>query len=1611
MAVTKYAKSGTAGALTVIAILIVAMAPLNLAPGVVTLDSLADDSVYINKSVVKQGEQFAVHFSPQILSEDVGIFYFVVDFHDNRGIYVIERETDGYIESSLLHAYNEVGQYTISVLALRGNISRIFAIPITVEPDLKEVEIQTSSDAALEDEPITFNAEIVTSTLDNMEDYVWDLGDGKTKIGKTITHSYDNPGEYSVRLRAYTNDSVVYTDFTTVRITNGIPNVSILSDRSSAIEDETIEFNADVSDANSDLDTLQYIWSFGDGNYRTGPSVSHTYETSGTFTIALTVFDNDGAMGTAQRSFVVSNDPVRNAEIETVTKGLYEGESVISTVEVTESQTDLYSLQYDWNVAGIGKQVTVPYLDNGQFRHNVTVTDDDGASTFAESDLINIVNVNPIVALIGGETSYNLTISMWGTNTTQLNFTLFNNFRNATQIGNSTITSVDEGPTGNLESYTFYNIRQKLYEYWDILFYVNNATNDYENFVRMEFSFPDANNITLTQLCTGTKTCSATTWRQPISPLDLNFPLDLEFEYFDPSEDDLTLTVNFGDTVVETDIPSVPGEISTGTIEVSGVMSGNQFSRGLSYYIEDDDGGRSSDSTIPLADYSKIPPPEGYPNITSWARAGKFIKHYAPGLLIDTFEEVHENSRTIFQVETYYYESEALNYTWSMGDGNRYDQESPIHSFAYSGEYLIWVKVSDGFYESARYMWIEVVNNFQQFEPFFTSDEIDYRLIPQITTEIIESCVTTGNETVYVTDCYDVQVSSQGLPMEGKEFQFTLSGIYFDLIGTSNYEYMWDFGDGSVGYGLTPSHAYATSGDYEITIHVIDEHGFVQYFLLPMSIANSAPIDDWPILSEYNLVEGQHLYIPHVYTDSPTDLESLDYEWYIDGEVYTDPSLSVNLSHGIYDGLMIVTDADGAATNHSFSVTVEKDPLELTVSKIELYGPTDVAITAFGSVSPTVYNKDSYQNDTQISFTLSGRENEIFDTGMATHIPGTYSFSLNLNFSRLLTNATLLELEQQTQTIAEYHNAPDIISGKYRLSLQISDGQDVEQLDSAVNVLADQDGDMITDEFEFLMTNTLDDFTFSIFSSDTDENGISDSVEFLINDDEDQDGLPGFYEREIGSDPTKKDTDGDGLEDGWGSNGLGELVYQSDPTKRDTDDDGIEDLIEVIGWEVEIWAQSGVSVYMVNSDPVLADTDNDGLGDLLEQTLHVDPRNADSDGDGLEDGYEYNNSLAVFWWDSDNDTLSDGREVNGVDLEYVDEQGDTVFVVAFPSALIADSDDDGLLDGIEVNYLRSSPTSADTDQDSIPDIHELGNRTNIIDADTDNDGLSDGIELRGFEIPYYTLTNGEYDADGTVLKEPTMTNGTVYVTTDPTQWDTDGDGLSDGEEVLPDDERGLSNPRSIDSDGDGIPDKNDPFRLVSDYAPPEIVSGIELKYTSGALEIVETIVEIYTASLSAAWDILKGFGSLVTKLVKGVWKWKEVCFILCEDIPWIKSWRSIKSMATREIGKFLKDSWNSLKSVFTTITNELRDATKSFSMRSFDFDIDTDFWGIPNGISFSGILKMTTNLVRSFTAGIMDPEVEVRLTIIDDDIIDRIDVYQDNVLKKRIDVNSWFHFF
>ena len=205
------------------------------------------------------------------------------------------------------------------------------------EPGIYEIELTVNDPSGLEDTVTTTvgttdktaptaeaGSDITTSegntvnfngglSSDNVGivSYEWDFDDGDAAAGRTPSHVYPNPGEYTVELTV--TDAAGNTDTDTLTVTveeNTLPTASFEYSPSTPTVSDTVSFNA--SESNDPDGSIQsYEWDFGDGitATATGSKSSYSYDSPGNYTIELTVTDGNGATDTDRMNITVEEEP------------------------------------------------------------------------------------------------------------------------------------------------------------------------------------------------------------------------------------------------------------------------------------------------------------------------------------------------------------------------------------------------------------------------------------------------------------------------------------------------------------------------------------------------------------------------------------------------------------------------------------------------------------------------------------------------------------------------------------------------------------------------------------------------------------------------------------------------------------------------------------------------------------------------------------------------------------------------------------------------------------------------------------------------------------------------------------------------------------------------------------------------------------------------------------------------------------------------------------------------------------------------------------------------------------------------------------------------------
>ncbi|MFQ5975399.1 MAG: PKD domain-containing protein [Candidatus Hydrothermarchaeales archaeon] len=146
------------------------------------------------------------------------------------------------------------------------------------------------------------------------------------------------------------------------------------------------------------------------------------------------------------------------------------------------------------------------------------------------------------------------------------------------------------------------------------------------------------------------------------------------------------------------------------------------------------------------------------------------------------------------------------------------------------------------------------------------------------------------------------------------------------------------------------------------------------------------------------------------------------------------------------------------------------------------------------------------------------------------------------------------------------------------------------------------------------------------------------------------------------------------------------------------------------------------------------------------------------------------------------------------------------------------TDDNGEPDTDTITITVSRLVS-DKDNDGLNDTEEKRLGTDPEKADTDGDSLTDFDEVYNIKTdPLKADTDEDGLIDGLERGVSVAGDTDISSTTDPLEADTDGDGLTDGEEDTNKNgavDEGETDPNNSDTDGDGVIDSEDPDPLIS----------------------------------------------------------------------------------------------------------------------------------------------------------------------------------------------------
>ncbi|HVZ96013.1 MAG TPA: PKD domain-containing protein, partial [Chitinophagaceae bacterium] len=248
--------------------------------------------------------------------------------------------------------------------------------------------------------PVTVN---FSDTLKKGKLYYWDFGDGTgdTTIAPADTHIYNLVGKYLVRLIAVdsTTCNVFDTSYTHIKVGNNKVLLDFTPNKLPPCTNLTYSFTNTSVPASGTFSPNIFTWDFGDNSALVtasqNPPVTHTYASSGTYLVKLSIDDTTYCNSPADTVKTIRLSPQVKAQFETPPNGCVPYNAVFNN-------TSLGGTNFTWDF-GDGTTSTLDnpthfYPNTGTYTVKLTAFDTSSCNKVDSASFTITVSPNPTAA-------------------------------------------------------------------------------------------------------------------------------------------------------------------------------------------------------------------------------------------------------------------------------------------------------------------------------------------------------------------------------------------------------------------------------------------------------------------------------------------------------------------------------------------------------------------------------------------------------------------------------------------------------------------------------------------------------------------------------------------------------------------------------------------------------------------------------------------------------------------------------------------------------------------------------------------------------------------------------------------------------------------------------------------------------------------------------------------------------------------------------------------------------------------------------------------------------------------------------------------------------------
>ncbi len=736
-----------------------------------------------------------------------------------------------------------------------------------------------------------------------------------------------------------------------------------------------------------------YLWEFGDGSTSALTDPTHTYFSTGIFTVRLTAVNTNGCESFHEEIIQISNKPVPDFSY---VASCEDDSTFFTNLSTIISPDSIVSGIWDFGDGTFSTNLNPFHIYNsgGNFLVSLTVYSQTGCSDVF-SDNITILS-RPVFVV-------DVINTCLGDNTTFTN--------NSFVPGGGVITGYqwDFGDGSTSSQINPQHTYSAVGDYTIILIAINSNGCDGDTSFNVhiapepvaDFSSTNAcagNNISFTDLSTSAE--PITEWIWDMGNGDTIVGQNPVYSFPLPGNYNVTLTVvvpTYCDnsiTKIVTVIPSPVADFSADTVCAGSPTTFTDLSTMVSPYIiaawnwDFGDGGTSAlqnpqHSFLSAGNHLVTLAVASDSGCTDIISKNVFVRAQPTAAFSSSITCL--GGTTNFTNLSFVNGDVITSYLWDFGDAATSNSTNPTHIYASGGEFQVTLTVTtaggcmDTEIDSieifpalvADFSFTEICEGspvqFTDMSPSFSiiawswdfSDGTNstqqnpshsfsnpgiYNVSLTVTNVI--GCNTTITQAVTV---YDIPVSlfTTSNVCYGEPVYFTNnSSSQFDLIN----QWTWDFGDGTTSNAQEPQHLYTDSGTFTVTLIAVTDHGCTDSYSASVTI-HSAP----QAAFSYDPPFGQ---APFALNFNNLSVDAANYSWdFGDGStsVAENPAY-IFTSNGTYIVTLISSNANGCSDTTTQTILVADAFLDLTVTDIILDLIENPDATYYMSVAAVLAN-------------------------------------------------------------------------------------------------------------------------------------------------------------------------------------------------------------------------------------------------------------------------------------------------------------------------------------------------------------------------------------------------------------------------------------------------------------------------------------------------------------------------------------------------------------------------------------------------------------------------------------------------------------------------------